>query len=446
MKKVMISLFALLLLAAQAQGAKEPLAVLVVGVDNWMFGDVIAHIVGEELKRGNPNLVPVTREKFVQNKLKALRRASGDLNRCELRDWANNQKLSQVCLVEAKADGATAFSFNSAKQSYSALRIHVADNRMSCSANFTFSRGATGEMGSAELTKVAWEVVGRLQSNGCKISDVRCFDFEPEMVLVEGGTFEIGCKADRDCWGSKCCLDARPGNRTSSVTVTLSDFQMGKYEVTQSEWVTVMRATSFRSWAESKGYSNFSSGFGDRHPVYGVNYADIVQFLDSLNVRTGRKGSGHEYRLPTEAEWEYAARGGKKMYDAAFCSIGCRYSGSGTAWHVAWSEENSGEKAHEVGTRKTQTKNGTPSPVDGGNQLGIHDMSGNVSEWCKDWYSSDYLPPNNSSNPTGPVSGSTRVFRGGHWEVGACMLAACRNFGIPPSNRDFFLGFRVVLP
>jgi hypothetical protein len=103
MKKVMISLFALLLLAAQAHAQRQPLAVLVVGVDSWMFGDVIAHIVGEELKRSNPNLVPVTREKFAQDKLKVLRRATGEISLCELRTWANAQGLSRVCLVEAKA-------------------------------------------------------------------------------------------------------------------------------------------------------------------------------------------------------------------------------------------------------------------------------------------------------------------------------------------------------
>ncbi|MDR3366518.1 MAG: hypothetical protein LBO71_06095 [Prevotellaceae bacterium] len=193
MKKVMISLFALLLLAAQAQGAdRQLLAVLVVGVDSWMFGDVIAHIVGEELKRGNPNLVPVTREKFVQNKPKALRRASGDVNLCELYTWANAQGLSQICLVEAKKSDTDAFSFTNAKQSYSAQRIDVAGNSRSCVAAFDFNRsgGATGEMAPEELTKVAWEVVDRLRSSSCTaLSLAKCYSFgsaDLPMIFVEG--------------------------------------------------------------------------------------------------------------------------------------------------------------------------------------------------------------------------------------------------------------------
>ncbi|MDR3365540.1 MAG: formylglycine-generating enzyme family protein [Prevotellaceae bacterium] len=454
----MISLFALLLLAVQAQAQKQPLAVLVVGVDNWMFGDVIAHIVGEELKRSNPNLVPVTREKFVQNKLKALRRATDDVKSCKLSEWANAQGLSQICFVEAKKNGTTAFSFNSAQQSYSAQLIDATSNTMSCAADFTFNRGGGGEMAAAELTKVAWEVVGRLQSNSCKTSTyIKCYPFEPEMVFVKGGVFEMGCKSPRDTQtGMKCSADNSP-----PIYAKVSDFWIGKYEVTQAEWREVMK----NAWDKDHFGRDYSLANPSNHedcdlcPVNSVRWTHIQRFLDTLNKHTGKK-----YQLPTEAQWEYAARGGAKMYDAGFCGgNGCVFSGSNISWHVAWYDLNlSGlpydSRTQEVGTRKTNLSPGTLlSPVVNGNQLGIHDMSGNIAEFCADaWWSwstleTSFANPYNGDEVYSSPSVADRIIRGGSvfpTDADSSYITNAYRSSYPQGGSDFGLphGFRVVLP
>jgi formylglycine-generating enzyme required for sulfatase activity len=173
--------------------------------------------------------------------------------------------------------------------------------------------------------------------------------FEPEMVLVEGGTFNMGNK-----------------DFPSPHKVTLSSFSIGKYEVTQEQWEAIM----------GYNYSRFKDC--KNCPVENVSWDEAQKFILKLNDATGKK-----YRLPTEAEWEYAARGGNK-------SKGYLFSGSNTLDDVAWYEENNGKKTHPVGTK-------TP------NELGIHDMSGNVWEWCSDWYG-DYssLPQTNPKGPSYP--------------------------------------------
>ena len=166
-----------------------------------------------------------------------------------------------------------------------------------------------------------------------------------------------------------------------------------------------------------KNTSNFK---GNKKPVEQVSWNDCQEFIKKLNQLTGKN-----FRLPTEAEWEYAARGGNK-------SQGYKYSGSNTIDNVAWYTSNSGSKTHDVKTKQA-------------NELGIYDMSGNVYEWCQDWYDSNYYSSSPETNPTGPTSGSSRVLRGGSWgsSAGYCRVSY-RNYYYPGS-RNYYGGFRLAL-
>ena len=221
-------------------------------------------------------------------------------------------------------------------------------------------------------------------------------DIMRNMVYVEGGTFTMGATSEQ----KKPDDDEKPTHR-----VSLSSFYIGKYEVTQALWKAVMG-------------SNPSRFEGDNLPVERVSWNDCQTFLRKLNAMTGKN-----FRLPTEAEWEFSARGGN-------LSRGYQYSGSKKIDDVAWYRNNSGSKTHNVGTKAP-------------NELGIYDMSGNVWEWCQDWYG-DYHGYS-QTNPTGPSSGSSRVFRGGSWNGRArfCRVA-CRN-DFTPDYGGNALGFRLAL-
>ena len=242
-----------------------------------------------------------------------------------------------------------------------------------------------------------------------------------EMVKVEGGTFTMGATAEQ---GSDYDSDELPTHQ-----VTLSDYYIGKYEVTQQLWEYVMSYSG--TCADGSSMSAYASdvwlgsdpsssyGVGDYYPAYYVSYDDIVDiFLPRLNKITGKT-----FRLPTEAEWEFAARGGKQ-------SKGYKYSGSDNIGDVAWYTNNSDDESYQVGTKQP-------------NELGIYDMSGNVFEWCSDWYGS--YSSSAQTNPTGPFSGSYRVLRGGSWssDAGSCRVSN-RNDSYP-SSRINGGGFRVVL-
>jgi len=187
--------------------------------------------------------------------------------------------------------------------------------------------------------------------------------------------------------------------------VTLSDFYIGKYEVTQAQWEAVM----------SGNPSNFK---GDDLPVENVSWNEIQEFIGKLNQSTGR-----EYRLPTEAEWEYAARGGRR--NRAY-----KYSGSNNVGEVAWFEGNSEKTTHPVGTKKA-------------NELGLHDMSGNVWEWVSDWYG-DY-DNDQRKDPGGPDQGTSRVIRGGGWGSYARGVRVSNFYNNNPDNRYNILGFRLAM-
>jgi len=205
--------------------------------------------------------------------------------------------------------------------------------------------------------------------------------------------------------------------------ITLSDFYIGKYEVTEKQWVDVM------------GSNPSYNKKGDNYPVENVSWNSIVGtsgasmvingityyangFIYKLNQKTGRK-----YRLPTEAEWEYAARGGNK-------SNNYTCSGSNNIGDVAWYYSNSSDGKKEVGTKAP-------------NELGIYDMSGNVWEWCSDWYGS--YEKKDQTNPTGPTTGSGRVLRGGSWNSNAEYCRVSIRGNSSPNSSNYILGFRLVL-
>ena len=240
-----------------------------------------------------------------------------------------------------------------------------------------------------------------------------------EMVYVEGGTFTMGATSEQgtsDPWD----------NEYPTHQVTLSDFYIGKYEVTQQLWEYVMKYSG--TCADGSTMSTYASdvwlgsnpsssnGVGDYYPAYYVSWEDIVNiFIPRLNKITGKT-----FRLPTEAEWEYAARGGNK-------SKGYKYSGSNTIEDVAWYTSDSSSMTHQVGTKAP-------------NELGIYDMSGNVWEWCSDWYGS--YSSSSQTNPTGPTSGSGRVLRGGGWLYFAQGWRVSSRNGDYPGSR--YYGFRLV--
>ena len=228
-----------------------------------------------------------------------------------------------------------------------------------------------------------------------------------KMVAVKGGTFTMGCTSEQ---GSDCYDSEKPAHQ-----VTLSDYLIGETEVTQALWRAVMGSEPTYNGGWTSEY-----GRGDSYPAYRVSYNDIVNdFIPKLNRLTGRT-----FRLPTEAEWEYAARGGNQ-------SRGYKYSGSSYSLNdVAWYADNSGSKTHAVKTKRA-------------NELGLYDMSGNVWEWCSDWYG-DYSS-DAQTNPKGPSTGSYRVLRGGSWFGGAGRCRVSDRYHNYPADRYISFGFRLVM-
>jgi formylglycine-generating enzyme required for sulfatase activity len=217
-----------------------------------------------------------------------------------------------------------------------------------------------------------------------------------KMMKVDGGTFSMGATSEQK----------EPYDDEKLVhQVTLSTYYIGETEVTQALWTAVMG-------------SNPSLFKGDNRPVEEVSWDDCQTFIKKLNSLTGEN-----FRLPTEAEWEFAARGGNK-------SRGYQYSGSNNLSAVAWYTDNSGSQTHDVKTK---------SP----NELGIYDMSGNVDEWCQDWYGS--YSSNSVTNPTGAGSGSSRVCRGGSWLSSVRLCRSAFRDSTEPSGRNGYLGLRLVL-
>ena len=246
-------------------------------------------------------------------------------------------------------------------------------------------------------TEAQQPVVQTPVTNGENISIPVKDGISIDMVRVEAGTFTMGATPKM----KDPRFDEKP---THQVTLT-NDYYIGKYEVTQALWQAVMG-------------NNPSHFKGDNLPVEMVSWDECQEFISKLNSITGKT-----FRLPTEAEWEYAARGGKK-------SRGYQYSGSKNISDVAWYDGNSGNRTHAVGSKQA-------------NELGIYDMTGNVMEWCQDWYGK--YSSSSQTNPTGATSGSSRVLRGGGWNITVWGCRSSYRGNYAPGDRGYHLGLRLVL-
>jgi len=218
-----------------------------------------------------------------------------------------------------------------------------------------------------------------------------------ELVPVKGGCFKMG-----NNFGWDDTWDEKPEHE-----VCLSDFYLGKFEVTQKQWQSVM-GTNPSKFKEC----------GPDCPVESVSWQDIQDFLKRLNKKNGTR-----YRLPTEAEWEYAARsGGKKE----------KFAGGNTLAPLGWYQDNSANRVHPVGQKLP-------------NGLGLYDMSGNVWEWLQDWHSPDYYGQSPKKNPQGPTSGVCRIVRGGCALTEAYLARTDHRRLNDPEGRFNLVGFRIAV-
>ena len=224
-----------------------------------------------------------------------------------------------------------------------------------------------------------------------------------EMVDIAAGTFYMGAQKDTSSGQN---YDTSAYQIESPVhEVSISAYSIGKFEVTQAQWIAAMG-------------SNPSSIQGDNLPVENVTWEQVQEFISLLNEK-----SGLNYRLPTEAEWEFAAKGGNESNDF-------KYSGNSVLGACGWYYSNSEAKTHEVGNKEA-------------NELGIFDMSGNVREWCNDWFG--YYDSSSADNPQGAPNGSVKVNRGGSWTTPAVNCRNTYRHTDNPSDAAQDLGFRLAL-
>jgi len=242
------------------------------------------------------------------------------------------------------------------------------------------------------------------------------------MIKVEGSKFFMGS----DDGDGSADIDEQKKHE-----VTVSNFEISKFEVTVWEWKQFVKSKGLKMPKAPKW------GWKDKYPMNNITWEEAIAYCNWLSKKEGltqaygKNGpfytcnfQANGYRLPTEAEWEFAAKGGKS-------SKGYKYSGSNTLDEIAWHKGNSNGTPHAVGSKLQ-------------NELGIYDMSGNVWEWCWDWYNKDYYKIENSNNPKGPENGEKKSVRGGSWDSQPNYIRPANRISTAPEKTHEFYGFRLV--
>ena len=298
--------------------------------------------------------------------------------------------VAQVNIMATYPGKLTATLYVSQSQDLSNPLTFTAEKTANTEEPYDFTITATGlqkstdywclvEVGNTFLSKKT--SVKKFTTQAIDIESFTISGVTFRMIPVIGGTFTMGGTSEQ---GSDAYDNEKPAH-----SVTLSDFYMGETEVTQALWEAVMEK-NLTQIASENGLSTY--GVGDNYPMYYISWDDCQTFINKLNELLSSQLGVRVFALPTEAEWEYAARGGQ-------CSQRYKYSGSNTIDNVAW---------YNATSNQTQ-----PVAQKLANELGLYDMSGNVYEWCHDWF--NYYNSNPQNNPTGPDSGSLRIYRGGCW-------------------------------
>ena len=302
------------------------------------------------------------------------------------------------------SDGYSPYIYGFLSSESSALVVNYVDYNYSRTINDTeFAQGRTGKFTlPTEDSFTGWE-----KEYQNKIVVVNGISFK--MIYIEAGTFTMGATTEQ----TGAYSDESPAHQ---VTIT-KDYYMGETEVTQALWYAVMGQ---KPTSDGSAWSS-TYGLGDNYPAYYISWNDCQEFISKLNQLTGLT-----FRLPTEAEWEYAARGGNRATSQTL------YSGSNVIGDVAWYYNNSSSCTHKVAGKAA-------------NVLGLFDMSGNVYEWCNDWYGNLYYSSNSQTDPTGPASGTFRVLRGGSWFNGNINCRVAYRSSNSVTNRASNIGMRLAL-
>jgi formylglycine-generating enzyme required for sulfatase activity len=372
-------------------------------------GDNLATQIAAELNRNSRYNVLSSATDPVKTKLTELRKQdASSIDRNALAAWGRTNGIATICLVTDAIKGSDHMFY--------AHLIDAKDSKLSGKGSYVCNG-----VGNGDVSRVALALAKQLDGSGRRQSppaSARTYpaELDIEMVFVEGGTFTMGCTAEQ---GNNC----QSNWEVPAHTVTVSSFYIGKYEVTRAQWKAAM-----------KGHARENTGNwtdDDQLPIESVSYNDITGvdgFLKRLNAQTGKN-----YRLPTEAEWEYAARGGKHKSPYM-------YSGSNNVDEVAWYRGNSGNRTHVVGGKKP-------------NALGIYDMSANSCELCSDKWSTTYYGTSNGAvDPKGPNDGTEYVVRGGNQGdiaatgVGGYHPRVSSRRGIGADDRNIWVSLRVALP